>query len=155
MGNMFTPVNSMAVSDLLYFVYLKLCLLVKDGNEWGTTVRDNGFCSMNNRAGGTNAGRRDKYVYTQSIWWQAAVFSRLRSFDEVSGHRLLAGFPSKLCHMKESVMDFTNSVFGHSAVTVARSELVFSSRCNFNLTLPLWVSYNLKQSLWPVSMLGE
>lgn len=57
MGNMFTPVKSVVVSDLLSFVDYKLCLLVKDGNKWGTTARDNGFCYTNNRAGGS------KYVY--------------------------------------------------------------------------------------------
>jgi len=52
----------MVVSDLLYFVYCQLYLLVKDGNEWGAVAMESGFCSMNNKAGGSTAGRRDKYI---------------------------------------------------------------------------------------------
>lgn len=38
--------NSVVVSDLLCFVYSKLYLLVKDGNEWDAMAVDGGFCSM-------------------------------------------------------------------------------------------------------------
>ena len=59
---MFTLVNSMVVSDSLYFVYYKLYFLVKDGNEWGAMAMDSGFCSMNNKASRSSAGRRDRYI---------------------------------------------------------------------------------------------
>lgn len=59
---MFIPVNSVVVSDSLYFVYSKLYLLVKDGHEWGALAMDSGFCPRSSKAGGSTAGRRDKYI---------------------------------------------------------------------------------------------
>lgn len=52
--------NSVVVSDLLCFVYSKLYLLVKDGNEWDAMAVDGGFCSMKKKASGSSAGRRDR-----------------------------------------------------------------------------------------------